>query len=462
MIHRCRPVLLRFLVTSLLVLSCSHGAGRAQTQADGFVPFAGTQIFRRHVLNDLCKMIPVTSVAELDKRPTESLLIIFGELETLDQVGITRGWLRSFRDHSGAIMIASDRADNRLLEPLGVRIGGLLVHQSPQDAYLRREECPLLLKLSGHHPIFKDVHNGLATNQPSFLHSLDPSMHMLAAFPDSCWTVWAPNRAVRLAATNGYIVGSGAKSSKRVLAIAGHGVFLNEMMAQRDNDNFAFAQNCIDWLSDGGKRRRVLMVEEGRVHAKFDVPLTVKPILPIPSSSVVNKILHGLEEENFFNRLLVTLIGRDRILRIVLLFLSAGLLVFGLNRLMRARHRTERGVPPLPDGGQVGERELPVMHLRERDMVRGGNLWEAARGLARSCFDREPWLTDGAGPPQVLVAGWWRRQRLTRKVQQLWELAYGRTPIPVPPRKFARIAAAVDEVRAALASGTLRFDEPTP
>ena len=453
---RCHSILSRLLMTGLLALAFSHCHGRTEAQApEGIVPFAGTQVFRRYVLNDLCKVVPVTSVGELSKKPRESLLIIFGELDSLDQVEITRQWLRSFRGKGGAIMIASDRADNRLLEPLRARISGQLVHQE-HGAYLGREECPLL-KVSGH-PIFKDVRKGLATNQPSFVMALDPSLHMLARFPLSCGMAWGENHW-RLAATEGYIVGSEARSSNRLLVIAGHGVFLNEMMAQRDNDNFTFAQNCIDWLTDGGRRKRVLMIEEGRIQGKFDVPLTVVPALPLPSSTVVNKILHGLEEENFFNRLLVSLVGRDRILRMVLLFLSAGLLVFGISRLMRARHRMERGVPLLSEGALAAGSELPVMRLRERDVVRAGNLWEAARGLARSCFDKEPWLGHGAGPPRVIVAGWWRRQRLNRHVQRLWELAYGPAPIPVPPRKFARIAAAVAEVRAALASGALRFGE---
>jgi hypothetical protein len=455
----CRRGLVHLLMTSLLALAtCLHYQASAKAQeAEGFVPFAGTQVFRRHVLHDLCKMVPVSSVAELSKKPAESLLILFGELEALDQLGITQQWLRSFWGPGGAVLIASDRADNRVLEPFRVRISGLLVHQKAQDAYLQRQECPLV-KVSGH-PIFKNVRKGLATNQPSYVLPLDKSLHILATFPPSCRIEWGEKQNPTRQA---YIVASEAKSPNRLLVIAGHGVFLNEMMVQPDNDNFACAENCINWLTNGGKRKRVLMVEEGRIQANFNVPLTVKPVLPIPSSSVVNKILHGLEEENFFNQLLVTLFGRDRILRVVLLFISAGLLVFGISRLVRARYHTERGVPQLIGGAPPAAGQVPVMTRRERAVIRGGNLWEAARALARSCFEKEPWLGHGAGPPRVVVAGWWRRRRLARQVRSLWELAYGTAPVPVPPHKFPRVAAAVEEVQAALASGTLRFEDLSP
>ncbi len=457
--HRSCRVLPRLLMTGSLVLAVlllGQSSGEAQ-EPEGIVPFAGTQIFRRHVLNDLCNMVPVTSVAELRKRPAESLLIIFGDTESLHGLGISPDWLKWFRAHDGAILIASDREDNGLFTSLHVRIWGNLVHQDERHAYLGKEECPLLKVAAGDHPIFKDVRKGLATNQPSYVERRDQWLRVLAPFPPSCGMI---NPRGRVGASwGGYIVGSEARSSNRLLVLAGHGVFLNEMMAQRDNDNFTFAQNCIDWLSDGGKRKRVLMVEEGRIQTKFNVPLTVKPALPIPSSSVVNSILRGLEEENFFNRLLVTLFGRDRILRVVLLFLSAGLFVFGINRLVRTRYRTDRGVPLLAEGAAPASSEVPVMSLRERDVVRAGNLWEAARGLARCCFNQEPWLDRGAGPPRVVVAGWWRRRRLARQVQQLWELAYAGAPTPIPPRKFARVAAAVDEVSAAIADGTLRFED---
>jgi hypothetical protein len=455
MIHRGRLASLRLVIAGLLLLCSLLGQVRAQAPSpDGIVPFAGTQIFRRIVLSDLCKLVPVSSVAEVSKNPVESLVIIFGETESLPEVGITGQWLKTFRGKLGAVMIASDRADQGFLTGLHLSISGDLIHQQ-KDAYLQREECPLIIPKGPGHPIFKGIHKGLATNQPSYIERLDQSLHTLASFTSSCYSV-RTGKAPRGA----YLVGAEARSPNPVLALAGHGIFLNEMMAQPDNDNFAFAQNCIDWLTDGGKRKHVLMVEEGRIQAKFDVPLTVNPAMPIPSSSVVNKLLRGLEEENFFNRLLVALIGRDRLLRIVLLFLSAGLLVFGLSRLVRARYRPERGVPLLAGGVRPAESDSPLMLQRERELVQGGNLWEAARGLARSCFDKEPWQGQADQPPRIIVAGWWRHQRLARQVRQLWELAYGRMPLPVSPRMLARIAASVDEVRAALADGTMRFADP--
>jgi hypothetical protein len=406
------------------------------------------------------KLEPVTTFEELGAAPGDSLLVVFGDLAALKKLNVTHDRLFQFWNDGGAVLIASDRADVGMLQDFNVRITGDVVHQAAQRAYLGREECPVLPVTSDKLPIFRQLRKGLASNQPSCVRMLGKPLQALADFPVSCRIVGGKGKP------GTYIAGgTGQFPTCRALVIGGHGVFLNDMMAQHDNDNFAFACNCIDWLRPspgGGKRKHALFVENGKVHERFDVPLSTLPPVPLPSSRIVNKILQGLEEENFFNRLLVAIVGRDRIMRIVLLFLSAGLLVYCVTRLVRARHRAESGVPLLPEGVTAAGEAAAIMSRRDRDVIRGGNLWEAARGLARSCFAREPWQGRGGGPPRVVAAGWWRRQRLTRQVQELWDVAYGPRPFPVPPRKFARLAAAVEEVRAALAAGTLCLEDPHP
>jgi hypothetical protein len=142
--------------------------------------------------------------------------------------------------------------------------------------------------------------------------------------------------------------------------------------------------------------------------------------------------------------------------------LSAVPLVYGLLRLVRGRHHPQHGVPLLAGETILASTALPVMAQRDRDVVREGNLWEAARSLARSCFDRvgDPWHGHAAHvPPRVVAAGWRKRLRRARQVRQLWELAYGARPLPVTPRRYAQVAALVQEVQAALADGSLRFED---
>ena len=245
--------------------------------------------------------------------------------------------------------------------------------------------------------------------------------------------------------------------------MAGHGVFMNGMITQRDNDNFMFACNCIRWLTDGGKRKRVLFFEEGTVQAEFNVPLREMPAPPVPPSRVVNKLLRGLEEERFFDRLLLRIVPRDKFLSALVLMLSAGVLVYGVSLLFRARHQVEAAVPLITATDLAApDADLPLIIQRDREVVRGGNLYEAARTLARSCFDEAGAAFPGKQPtmpPLVIAGGWLRRRSLARQVRYLWQLGYGPTPAPVSPRQFVRIAALVRAVRSALANGTLRFQE---
>jgi len=459
-----RPVVARVLAAGLCLLSFTRTDAQAPA---GALPFAGTQVFRRHVLHDLFKLTPVTTIKELEEKPRSSLLVVFGETESLKEVGITPPWLDRFRAKGGTVLFASDRPDGGLLRSWGLEVTRAMVHQNARVAYLNQEGCPWIKEYADpRHPLFQGLSRGLATNQPTYFdfNRQKADVSVLATFPASCWIIFGNHPRVVQGDTWPYIVGSdrGAQAQDRMVVIAGHGLFMNGMMAQRDNDNLAFACNCIRWLTEGGKRKHVLFLEEGTVQSTLDVPLKALPLPPIPPSRVVNKMLRGLEKERFFRKLFDTFFDRNGIQRALVLLASALLLVYGISRLLRSRHRIESTVPLLAGGGLPADTELPVMTQRDRDVVRGGNFWEAARVLARSCFDKvgEPWQGHAAHAPPLLVAGGWRRRlQLARLVRQLWELAHGARPVPVTPRMFAQVTAHVQEVQAALADGTLRFEE---
>jgi hypothetical protein len=468
--HRARRLSFSALLVAGLaaagLIPASPAGVLAQPPPDA-VPFEGTQAFRRYVLHDLYQLTPLASVQELDEIPNDTLLIVFGQVGRRKEPWGVAGRLEGFRKRGGALLIASDRPTWFALESWGLKISGDLVHQFDGRAYHQFQACPLLTGFIGSdHPLFQRLQKGLATNQPSYLVPGRSDLQVLATFPRGCRKLPPYGDYQDLHAPPAYIVGSPGASppAGRMVVIAGHGLFMNGMMAQRDNDNFQFACNCVRWLTDGGKRKRVLLLEEGSVQGEFDVPLKALPLPPLPPAHAVDKLLRGLEEEGFFDRLVLALFSRDRILAALLLVASVGLLLYGARRLVRARHRIETAVP-LTASGQLaaGDRDLPVMTQRYRDVVWAGNLWEAARALARSCFDP---ATDGLpGRPApalpVAVAGGWRqRWTLARQVRRVWELAYGPRPVPVSPSQFARLGAVVQSVRAALADGTLRFPGP--
>jgi hypothetical protein len=252
-------------------------------------------------------------------------------------------------------------------------------------------------------------------------------------------------------------------SGGRLLAMADHSVFINDMLLQGDNDNWPFATNVVDWLTDNGKRKQVLFCEDSAIRSDFNTELQIpEPRLPPIEVLVpmVNQLLAGLERENAFNQLLVQTFGNlNAVMRTTLLVLTFALLIYGLYRVLNARHRVEAKVPRLPAQLTALATPLPAQEQRHQAMLARGNLSEAARELTRQAFTAlgvPP--TGGTAVPEFTVDGsWWQRRVWGRRVRQLWELAalgHGRR---VSPTDLERVAADLHALQAAAAGGKLHF-----
>jgi hypothetical protein len=219
--------------------------------------------------------------------------------------------------------------------------------------------------------------------------------------------------------------------------------------------------NCVDWLTHSGRRKQVLFVEEGTIRTKFDIPLAELPPIPIPPARVINKLLNGLERENFFNSLLLELVPRSTILRILLLAASLLLLRLALARLKAACHRTPPGVPLVEATLKRTTPELPLLAQRQHVLLEEGHCLEAAQVLARHCFQHlvTNWDVRTPLPRMWVQGGWWRRRRLRKQVEELWELAQGAAH-SVTRDEFAEIVLAIEEIQAALRNGSLRLEPP--
>ncbi len=436
-------------------------AAPAPTQEQrAVVPPDGTQYFRN--LLHLHGLKPLPRASDLAQaQPRETLLIVFGSLEGLDAAAHRPGGLRAFVNAGGAVLIASDRRDagwGGRLNELGLFLSGRDVLAPPEHAYRGTPECPLLQQWRvPNHPIFAGITEGIATNRPSHVRPAfvppgrprfappgRPALIALASFPPGChdrFDVALGNAA--------FIVGTSADADSpgKILVVAGHGTFINDMMAAADNA--VFARNCVHWLTDQGKRKHVLFVEDGEVLTGLNVPLTR---VPVPPLKVVNRALRAMEEENLFNRLLLDNVGRERVLRVLLVGASVLLAFCGLYRLVRAHHRGEPAGPLVAVRVGQDETGVPLAVRRHRAQVVENNFAEAARDLARLCFEESAGARPAA-PPTVVRGG----RRLRRLVARLWRVAYGE-PEPVSARRFEGVAVAAGQVRAALADGSLRFE----
>jgi hypothetical protein len=453
------------------------GPARADDVAAQVYP-RGIHAFLK-MLDEVFHLKPVTEVGELNQAPGRTLLIVFGDLRGLTMVP---GGVQRFLDRGGAVLVASDfgndPAGTAVLEQIAhVRPdGAIVVNDDPALNYGGEQKCPLVTHLAADHPLFKGV-NKLATNEPSFLQwGEETRLHPLAAFPlgsrilDGRWLA----REHRV-----FAVGNEGPSGQ-VLVLAGHGVFMNGTMGATgqppyDAQNFRFAFNCIRWFTRSPKRDRVLLIHDGQVISTFQVPLLEIPFADFTLQDV-NDALRSLQDEpgNFFSRVLLSLVdphgdednyatARHWLNRWALLLLGLGVLVFGLYRLWRARYRRELTVPLVANHLAHTVPTDPVVAQRQRDMLREGNFWEAARELARQCFAGYAARAAHFPPPPPQVAARASRGRgrvLARQVQRLWHLGFISPPRPVSRAEFARLADDVDEIKAALASGRLALEPP--
>jgi hypothetical protein len=242
----------------------------------------------------------------------------------------------------------------------------------------------------------------------------------------------------------------------RLLVLADHSVFINDMMLQEDNDNIGFAYNCLDWLREGGGRRdRVLLLEEGVVNSNLDVPLS-PPLLP-PPGPWMNQLLRDIQAENLLNRAILGRVSPNQLFRGLFVVLTGGLLLFGLGRLLKARYHVEAGSSSLAGAVRRLAPQQSVLEQRQQDLLRRDNLWEPARILARECL--EPLIgTAAVDPPQLVVQGGWRqRRRLKKQVHRLWRLAYEAAPTSVTTAEFQKVVEAIENVKAALSRGALQI-----
>jgi len=439
----------------------------AQQQPREEIPFEGTQAFSQ--LLRFHQLEPLKQAADLQKtKPADTLIVVFGDTDALDDIQLQIGSLRTFQQAGGAILIASDRPSHGRLGRFGLRIDGAQVREHPGWAYKNTPQYPFVQR-GRDHPIFRDV-RGIATNGPSFIEYR--AFNPLQTLGEFSHRSFLGDRRP-LPHNSAFMLGTpGWNDSERVLILAGHSVFMNGLLGQPDNDNFVFAYNCVSWLSrapdNRGGRRYVYFVENGSVVDKLDVPLTTPVPPPLPPVAIVNRMLHKIEEENLLYRILYGddhfpgLVTREQVLSVIILALSAFLLIYGGRRLMHALQRTDTAVP-LPQAWSQQRLADPALIVRRHREVRSlNNYRESAQFLCQQFFTHvlpgDTSFDVGRTPRLRFVgAGWWLRRRWTRAARRLWQLGCGEVAL-VGPVKLRQALRTMDELAIAVQQGRLHFD----
>jgi hypothetical protein len=444
-------------------------AGTAHAQKVS--PFErGTQAFRA-VLNR-CGFQPLDIIQEAIADPNPSLIVLFGTTDVYDE-HFASGHLLEFIRHGGAVLIASDQPSRgEMWGQLEIAINGGIVIAPPgdADAIYRGEyvECPLLQQPRRQRTRSKlDLLGTLrvATNRPSYFNRLpmpgeqlfgqgpEPSLNqarVIAELPTGCFVpnarqpFQAPERRFLFAIAD--VLGRG-----RYAVLADHSLFLNMMMLQNDNDNIAFAMNLTRWLSEDGKRNRVLLVDDGQVRTDFSLNIDyVDPPLPHPDvlGPMVDQLMASLERDNFFNEGIQKLMPPYRILRSTLLLLTVLAAVFFLGRMVSRRYRMDRAVAKLPD--RVSDLATP---MAAEMALTPGAIGAAARQLSRGTLEQ---LLGGPldvkHPPIATSSRAWEA-----RIRTIWETASGASRRIGRPSDLERLAQDLVDLQKAVERGDVRL-----
>jgi len=470
------PAAARRYAAALLALLLTSSLARAQ-ETPRTRPFGeGTHTFRAILTQK--KLEPIPSDRQflnevLNGDPGRLLVIVLGEnREKQKESVLDRISLGDFLQNGGAVLVATDRelCDWHQRLAGGISVSGAFVQATqPRSMYRDSADCPFVVPLASKTiPVFEGLHK-VATNRPSFL-MLGSARRLrpLARFPDDCKLEALPADIMRTPGLNRLLFAAGGQVGEgRMLVLADHSVFINDMMLQTDNDNFDLACNALQWLTENGKRNRVLFVDEGTVVANFNVILKEPPLPPLPGLPsdaelirLAQQRLGEMDRENLFNRLAVDALGgeqhaRNRLILALVVAGTFGLLVLAGLRLGRARQRIDLRLPVCgPELWQAPADTLPAQ--RQQALVQAGNFWEPARALARQFFERaadcrpDSWASASRRPPQLTIADAGRGRRFDKDIRALWRLAASAAPCRVNAADFERLVALVPTLQAAL------------
>lgn len=455
----------------------------------------GTEAFRR-ILFDAGKDLnkngngkngdgfqPLKTFSDLNDDPKHTLLIVFGDASRLREV--PEG-LRSFVNRGGALL-ATDRGltpkVGQAVEAMtGFQVSGdSIICHDPDSRYRGLEFCPFLKPPDGAADavLFRDLReqgglSTVATNVPSYLEPVDPfngdRLPLLAWLPGLCGP-----EGTNQTAEGRYLFGAGGDvggNGGRVLLLADHSLFINEMLMQQDNGNVEFVYNCLKWMVDDGKRPRskILFVEDGKINSKFDVPLKEVPdeLLNRILDFVANRLetaarrktedleerVRSFDEREWF---IDNNVSPYKVLQVLVIVLAVLVVLYGCWKVgWKARYRSDLQGPLL---ASVLHRLVPsetVAEQRRLAQVRGNNLWEPAHDLARQCLAAVSARPGAAPPPVAVRGGWMRRWTTASRIKRLWRLAYG-PPVRVPLNEWRRLLREVQTLKGAFADGTVQW-----
>jgi hypothetical protein len=405
---------------------------------------------------------PVPQFEDLARDPQSKVLVVVGPSRSLDNLGLDRLIAQGL-----SVMIASDRSfSDRLYDELGVRVVGQFAKGVREDCYRGEfEECPLLHAFQfpgrppSRHPIAQllSPEVQVTTNRPSSLQWKNRPFNPIATIRshEGSFGLKLGNFESRF--PNQLLVGAAREhpdTRGRLLVLADHSLFI-DMMMQPDNHNLDFTFGVIRWLMEEGKRTEVLLLDNGAIQARFDVPLVRTPSPPLPSLEslipLVSQKIAELERENVFNKMIQRSVEHPTLMRSAAILFTVLLLGFGVFRFLNARHRFDPR-PRSPIGG-AAQSDQPY-----RPATAVGNYAEAARELALGAFQElaGPVAPNSQEPVYSIRGDPGERRSWRRRIARLWSIA-SKGSEPVSASRLREVHADLFQLRAAASAGVVQF-----
>lgn len=496
-----------------------------------------THVFRRILFEH--QLQPLKSFDAIWKDPRHTLLVVLGPVgrqffttgllagDEAKAAGIQNSPieepLKLFLQKGGAILYATDHDSPAEQSPFvrdiedltGFGIDGsiLQVLETGNGFYYRNLGCPVLETVPGARPdllalpqMDPEKKLPVATNRPTRLVSLKAfhpiQVRPVLLLPEQIGFAPTlrkprdfPGRLIQTSLPVGDkprqsfarpeervfgLVYEGNKNRNKLLLLADHSLFINSMMLPTDNANVEFASKSIQYLCENGTERRdkVLLLEEGQINARLEVPLKKMDSLSGPqlNQAAVETILKALddrlaslEDKNAFDSGLERWMESRNITPRSLTFTALAYLSILLGAwifyqfLQSRKDQLEKQIQPADLSKTDLQESDNLVVGRYRDMLRTGNAWETARSISRTIWDdySASIPISQETMPRFQVKGSflesWTRKRRARRY---WNLAYGKKKYRIRPRGWTRFLADIERLRSDLRDGTVQVRPP--
>lgn len=480
------------------------------------LPGGGTDMFR-YMLH-LAGVKPVTP-NELhslnDDDFADIIVVVIGS--ATGNIGIAKvgDLMDQATQNGGAVLIASESnttffPGNQARTRLSVRLSGLPV-VDPRGlgsaTYHNNQTCPYVVPVGPDEPpnavgdpgpiwgLFAGL-DRVATNNPSYFIVTERGAEFkftLARFHRACGVRDQFGTVFPLPPGAAFALGGEGTNPDfrlnpefRFVALADQSVFINQMLAEPDADNFELARRTVFYLADpqtegnpkGVGRKRCIFVENGRLVSDFrSAEYVFQDPLPMPSVPPLgqiqdklvdlgNSVIDRIQTNDALNK---GVFGSDperrnrrlRELIAALLVIAAVVAMITLvNRARRVRQPLDTPVPPSTGKPAGADPVTPagIFDRRTRELSRRDNVYEPARDVIREMFAAAGAPPD-AGPrlPRVEVTRVVRRpETLRRALAELWQIGYG-APTRLGVREWEVLEPLFIRAKRALDDGKWRF-----